>query len=251
MRGRGTLPALAGVTISGPYNVKGPGETQARRRVFACKTRGQARKSLLAPKRSFQLLTRRAYRRPSTDADVQRLLPFYTAGKAEGGFDRGIQKALLETRAGQPAVHVSHRERTARTFPPTPLIGSSDIEIASRLSFSFGAAFPMTSCSMRHSGTVEEPAILDQQVRRMLADRRSRAMSRNSHRNGFYLGLSKQAADEILFPNGMKPCAKPSAVKPELFLDSILGESQRSGAADGRLHIRERTPGETLSAYPM
>ena len=109
MRSRGTLPALASVTFSGPYDVKGPGDTPSRRRIFVCgpsEPSNRAAMSLSSLSRAsssdesacatriLSTLVRRAYRRPGTDEDVQRLMPFYTAGRTEGGFDRGIQKAL-------------------------------------------------------------------------------------------------------------------------------------------------------------
>src|SRR5215831_11383664 len=84
MRSRGTEPALSLVTISGPYGAKGPGDSPSRRRIFSCTTQddGCAKKILLAT-------TRRAYRRPTTEADIQDLMPFYETGRAEGGFENG------------------------------------------------------------------------------------------------------------------------------------------------------------------
>src|SRR5204863_5552664 len=82
-------PALQKVTISGPYNAAGAGDTPSRRRIFICRTA-----DLACANQILATLTRRAYRRPSTDAEVKRLLPFYQAGLAEGGFEMGIQRAI-------------------------------------------------------------------------------------------------------------------------------------------------------------
>ncbi|PYS36444.1 MAG: hypothetical protein DMG14_24455, partial [Acidobacteria bacterium] len=101
MRGRGTLPALASVTISGPFNVNGPGDTPSRHRLFLCKPTGAA-DELACAKKILATLTRRAYRQPSTDAllhrgeDGRRVRPRHSKG--------------ARTRAGQPPIHVSHRE---------------------------------------------------------------------------------------------------------------------------------------------
>src|SRR5499427_4328219 len=89
MRSRGTEPALSLVTISGPYGTKAPGDSPSRRRIFTCTTQDDA-----CAKKILLTLTRRAYRRPTTDADLQDVLPFYEKGRAEAGFDAGIERAL-------------------------------------------------------------------------------------------------------------------------------------------------------------
>src|SRR5438132_6407294 len=92
-RARGVGPALgiATVTISGPYNAKGPGDTPARQRIFVCRPASAAEDRLRrsgnaaeaespCARRILSTLQRRAYRRPVTDEDIQSLMPFYTAG---------------------------------------------------------------------------------------------------------------------------------------------------------------------------
>src|SRR5207253_8941720 len=138
MRSRGTQPALASVTISGPYNVKGSGDTPSRRRLFVCKPAGAA-DELACARKILSTLTRRAYRRPSTDADVQRLLPFFTAGKTEGGFDRGIEKALERVLVSPQFMF------RIETEPANAAVGAyriSDLELASRLSFFIWSSIP-------------------------------------------------------------------------------------------------------------
>jgi hypothetical protein len=93
MRSRGTQPAIASVTISGPYKVTAPGDAPSRRRIFVCRPSG-ASDELPCAKQILSTLARRAYRRPVSDVDLQDLMPFYAAGRAEGSFDLGIQKAL-------------------------------------------------------------------------------------------------------------------------------------------------------------
>src|SRR4029077_11934843 len=100
MRGRGTEPALSLVTISGPFGAKAPGDSPSRRRLFTCPStslRTSAEQDACA-KQILLTLTRRAYRRPTTDADVQELMTFYQKGRREAedlfGFDRGIERAL-------------------------------------------------------------------------------------------------------------------------------------------------------------
>ena len=79
MRSRGTQPAINSVTISGPYNVTGSGDSPSRRRIFVCRP-ASAADELPCARRILSTLARRAYRRPSTEADLKDLLPFYRTG---------------------------------------------------------------------------------------------------------------------------------------------------------------------------
>src|SRR5215471_1772321 len=89
MRGRGFEPALSIVTISGPYGAKAPVDSPSRQRIVTCRTEDEA-----CAKRILLGLTRRAYRRPTSDVDIKDLIPFYEKGRAERGFDYGVQRAL-------------------------------------------------------------------------------------------------------------------------------------------------------------
>ena len=93
MRGAGAEIGVGVVTISGPYNAKGPGDTLSRKRIFVCRPAAASDEEPCA-RRILSTLERRAYRRPVTASDVETLMPFYTAGKTEGGFDLGIQRAI-------------------------------------------------------------------------------------------------------------------------------------------------------------
>ncbi len=93
MRSRGTQPAINSVTISGPYNVTGRGDSPSRRRIFVCRP-SSAAEELPCARRILSTLARRAYRRPVSDTDVRDLLPFYEQGRKESSFDLGIQRAL-------------------------------------------------------------------------------------------------------------------------------------------------------------
>src|SRR5262249_1950886 len=93
MRSRGARLAIASATISGPYGAKTPGDTPSRRPSVVCRPQDTNAETPCA-KRILATLARRAYRRPVNDEDVERLLPFYRTGLAEGGFDLGVQRAL-------------------------------------------------------------------------------------------------------------------------------------------------------------
>ena len=225
MRARGTLPALASVTISGPYNVTGPGDSPTRRRILTCKP-ANAADELTCARKILSTLTRRAYRRPSTDADVQRLMPFYTAGKSEGGFDRGIQKALERVLVSPQFMF------RIETVPANVAAGStyriSDVELASRLSFFIWSSIPDDELlDAAIAGRLKNAATLDQQVRRMLDDPRSDAMVTNFAAQWLYLrDIESKNPDEILFPNWDETLRDSFRRETELFLNSILRENR-------------------------
>ena len=126
---RSNQPALTSVTLSGPHEVSGPGDTPSRRRLLLCRPTSRA-DELSCANRTLAALTRRAYRRPSTAEDVQQLTPFYQAGRAEGGFERGIQRALERVLVSPQFLFRIEREPS-----PGSIARISDIELASRLSF--------------------------------------------------------------------------------------------------------------------
>jgi hypothetical protein len=225
MRGRGTQPALAGVTISGPYNVKGSGDTPTRRRIFVCKPAAPGNEVACATK-ILSTLTRRAYRRPSTDDDVQRLLPFYTAGRSEGGFDRGIQKALERILVSPQFLFRVERD-PANVGSSTPY-RITDLELASRLSFFLWSSIPDDELlDAAIAGKLKNPAVLDAQVRRMLADPRSESMVTNFAAQWLYLrDIEAKQPDEVLFPNFDETLRNAFRRETELFLDSIMRENR-------------------------
>ncbi|MBC7852052.1 MAG: DUF1587 domain-containing protein, partial [Pirellulaceae bacterium] len=86
-------PAVYEVSIVGPFEASGPGDTPSRRRIFICRPTGEGDEEDCA-KRILASLARRAYRRPVNDEDLKSLLEFYRQGRAEGGFEAGIETAL-------------------------------------------------------------------------------------------------------------------------------------------------------------
>jgi mono/diheme cytochrome c family protein len=235
MRGRGTLPALASVTISGPYNVIGPGDTPSRRRLFVCQPSagqpGEAStakdaRDLTCATRILSTLARRAYRRPATDADVQRLIPFYTDGRLEGGFDRGIQRALERVLVSpQFLFRIEHESPDVAPGLPYRI---SDMELASRTSFFLWSSLPDEALlEAAEKGQLRTADGLDRQVRRLLADPRSESMVTNFAAQWLYLrDIEAKQPDELLFPDFDETLRSAFHRETELFLDSILRENR-------------------------
>jgi mono/diheme cytochrome c family protein len=235
MRGRGTQPALASVTISGPYNATGPGDTPSRRRIFVCHPAGPQSApgsvvtnadDLGCATRILSTLARRAYRRPATDADVGRLLPFYLAGRTEGGFDRGIQRALERLLVSpQFLFRIEHESTDVEPGAPYRI---SDLELASRVSFFLWSSIPDDELlDAAAAGQLKDPAVLERQVQRMLADPRSESMVTNFAAQWLYLrDIEAKQPDELLFPDFDETLRSAFQRETELFLDSVLRENR-------------------------
>lgn len=167
-------PAVDAVTIDGPYNPTGPGATPSRTRIFTCtrEDEGCARTILSA-------LATRGYRRQVTGKDVERLMTFYRSGSANGGGLEGGVETALERLLVDPSF-LFRVERDPVGAAPGAAYRITDIELASRLSFFLWSSIPDDALiELAIAGKLHEPATLDAQVARMLADPRARALVEN------------------------------------------------------------------------
>lgn len=218
-------PYLSMVTISGPFNATGPGDTPSRRRVFVCRPAAPAEEASCADT-ILATLARRAYRRPVTEADLAVLRPFYDAGRTEGGFDVGIQRAL-ERLLVSP--HFLLRiERDPAGIAPKTNYRISDLELASRLSFFLWSSLPDEELlDVATRGQLRDPAVLERQVRRMLADARSQALTNNFAAQWLYLrNVAALGPDLDVFPDFDESLRQAFQREAELFVGSIFGEDR-------------------------
>jgi hypothetical protein len=218
-------PAVYSVSINGPYQAKGPGDTPSRRRIFVCEP-AKAGEEEGCAKRILSTLMRRAYRRPVADADLQVPLKFYKDARTEGGFENGIEMALR-------AVLVSPEflfrvEQDPAGVAPNTAYRISDLELASRLSFFLWSSIPddeLLDAAVR--GKLRSPAILEQQVRRMLADARSKVLVNNFAEQWLYLrNLTSSTPDMRLFPDFDDNLRQAFREETELFFESIMREDR-------------------------
>jgi mono/diheme cytochrome c family protein len=223
-RGRGTQAALGSVTIAGPYDVSSPGNSPSRRRIFACRP-ATAAEELPCARQILYQLTRHAYRRITTVTDVAELMPFYEEGRRDGSFDLGIEKAIERLLVSpQFLFRIEHQpvEMAAGTAYRV-----SAIELASRLSFFLWSSLPDDELiDLGQSGRLKEPAVLNQQVRRMLADPRAQALTTNFAEQWLYLrDLFAKHPDELLFPDFDETLREAMARETELFVDSVFRDN--------------------------
>ncbi len=226
---RGTQPAVGTVTVRGPYNVTGPGDTPSRERIFTCRPATSA-DEISCAKQILSTLLRRAYRRPVNDSDVARILPFYEKGHAAApanyAFDRGIETAIERLLVSPQFLY--RLERDPDNAAPGSTYPISDLELASRLSFFLWSSIPDDELlKVAESGKLKRPDVLEEQVRRMMADPRSESMVTNFAAQWLYLrDVDVKAPDLFLFrdfDDGLRSALKRET---ELFLDSILRENR-------------------------
>jgi len=216
-----TQPAVYSVSITGPYESKGAGDTPNRRRVFVCSEQTGA-----CAERILRTLVRRAYRRPVTEADLRRPMQLYREASAADGFDAGIEMALS-------AVLVSPQFlfRVAGDPPgvaPKTAYSVSDFELASRLGFFLWSSIPDDELlSAAESGHLRKPDMLRNQVRRMMADPRSRALVTNFASQWLHLrNLDSITPDMRLFPDFDDNLRQAFRRETELFFDSVVREDK-------------------------
>ena len=193
-------PAVDTVLISGPFDTAGVGDTPSRRRIFTCRPTDAASERPCASK-ILSTLARRAYRRPVAEQELKILLDFYDEGRADGGFDTGIQYGIERILASPNFLFRVQRR------PSTTAAGAvyriSDLELASRLSFFLWSSLPddeLIDLAVR--GRLSDSGVLDQQIRRMLRDDRAQALVDNFTTQWLKLGkLQGMVPDVDLFPD--------------------------------------------------
>jgi hypothetical protein len=157
---------------------------------------------------------------------VDPLIPFYAAGRAEGSFDKGIERAL-ERVLVSPQFLFRIETQPANIAPGTAY-RISDLELASRLSFFLWSSIPDDELlDVAAAGRLKDPATLEQQVRRMLADPRSESMVTNFAAQWLYLrDIDTKVPDILLFPDFDETLRSAFRRETELFIDSVLRDDR-------------------------
>ena len=168
------VAGVESVHISGPFNGQTPQHTLSRERIFVCQPSAAqtAQEKGSCARQILGSLARRAYRRPVTDADIAPLLDVYEDGRRERGFEKGIEYAI-EAMLSSPKflLRVERQPEGAKPGVPYRL---TDLELATRLSFFLWKSIPDDPLlNVATRGELSDLTILERQVRRMLADRRS------------------------------------------------------------------------------
>lgn len=221
-------PAVYEVSITGPYDAKGPGTTPSRDRIFECRPAGVSDVDGCV-RRILTKLMRRAYRRPVTERDLESPLDFYRQGRAsagDDGFEAGIEMALSAILVSPEFLFRVERDPPA-TLPSTPY-QISDLELASRLSFFLWSSIPdIELLDLAIAGDLRKPNILKQQVQRMLADRRSHTLLTNFAAQWLHLrNLESVSPDMRAFPSFDDNLRQAMRRETELLLESIIRDDR-------------------------
>jgi cytochrome c5 len=219
-------PHVGQVIIEGPYRVTGVTDTASRNKIFVCRPASVREESQCA-RTIISTLVKHAFRRPSTPADLESLTTFYLEGRKNGGsFDKGIEVALQRILADPEFVYRGEREPVGAGVGRSYRL--SDLELASRLSFFLWSSVPDDQLiDLAVQGKLQNQAVLDQQVKRMLADPKSEALIRNF--TGQWLSVrSLKTMEPVvnIFPDYDDNLRLAFQTEIELFFDSIVHEDR-------------------------
>jgi len=215
---------IQSIEIVGPFSANAPVETPSRKKVFVCRPGAQVADDACA-RTILSKLARRAYRRTPTATEVTTLMEFYKGGRAEGTFDNGIQYALERILIAPSFLFRSERE----TKPgPNGVAPVSDLDLASRLSFFLWSTIPDDQLlDLAEKGRLKDPVVLEQQVKRMMADPRGKAWVSNFFGQWLQLrNVSSSLPDYLEYPRFDDSLREAFARETELFLESQVKEDR-------------------------
>lgn len=182
---KGGDPGIGAIIVNGPYNPTGFGDTPSRRAIFVCQPARAEDEEGCAVK-ILTRLSRLAFRRPVQNEDIQPLLKLYREGRQGGSFEEGIQAALQMILVSPQFLNRMEHDPASAT--PGKAYRITDLELASRLSFFLWSSLPDEELlQLAESKKLSDPKVLSQQVSRMMADNRSKALLDNFAGQWLYL----------------------------------------------------------------
>ena len=220
-------PAIYEVSIRGPHDATGPGSTPSRERILTCRPDGGDPEAERRCAREIVAgVMRGAYRREVVDEDFESPMEFFRRGREEDGFEAGIEMALSSVLVSPDFLFRIEREPAGAL--PGASYEISDSDLASRLSFFLWSSIPdgeLLDAAAR--GELRRPDVLERQVRRMLADRRSAALVENFAAQWLHLrNLDSMKRDMRLFPSFDENLRRAMRRETELLLETVLREDR-------------------------
>jgi hypothetical protein len=215
--GEDRILRITSFEVRGPLKPNGLGETPSRSRIFSCYPKSPAEETPCA-RRILGGLAERAFRRPLTAADTDDLMRFYTAG---GSFETGIRHGLTAILADPDFLYRAERTRASGVFQ------LSDLDLASRLSFFLWSSIPDPELlAVAERSGLHSPAVLEAQVKRMLADPRSRSLAGSFAFQWLNMAkLGEIQPDVGIFPNLNGDIRNDYREELRLFVDSVFREN--------------------------
>jgi len=220
---------ISGVDVVGPFSPAGIHETPSRSRVFVCRpsNTANANEELSCATQILSNVARRAFRRPVTERDLAAPLAFYRAARNTADFDAGIKEGLTSILASPKFLY--RTEEIPRNLTAGSNYAISDLELASRLSFFLWSRIPDDELlNVASQGKLKDPATLEKQIRRMLADSKSKASLVNNFAFQWLnvRGIDGIEPDEFIFPTFDANLRNAFRREMELFIESIVREDR-------------------------
>jgi mono/diheme cytochrome c family protein len=213
--------------LLGPFDAKGLSATPSRERVLTCNPTRDKKTPEICAKEIFSTLAKRAYRRPVTNEDISELMQYYADGAKEG-FESGIRSGITGMLASPFFLY--RGERIPAGLKAGEKYSITDLELASKLSFFLWNSIPDDELlDLATKNKLNDPATLDKQVTRMLADPRSKTLASNF----VHQWLDMKRLDEIVPDNDVFPYAsgrldprQDFRTELTLFADSIFRDDR-------------------------
>ncbi|MDT8398730.1 MAG: DUF1592 domain-containing protein [Pseudomonadales bacterium] len=218
-------PHVGSVRVDGPYKVSGVSATPSRDKLFVCYPATATQESACA-RQIVENLAAMAFRAYSTPADTETLMDFYALGRESGNFDSGIEMVLQRVLASPKFIYRIEQE------PANVAVGErypvSDLDLASRLSFFLWSSIPDRELlDLAKAGRLSDPAVLERQVKRMLNDKKSEAMTENFAGQWLALrSLDSHVPVVDQFPDFDDRLRRSFKKETELLVDSLIRENR-------------------------
>jgi hypothetical protein len=218
-------PSIDRITVEGPFGQVGSGDTPSRRKVFVCKPANASDETACATK-ILSSLGRMAYRKPLNESSLATLMDFYRRGRKEGNFDNGIESALQFILASPEFLF--RFEPDPANVASTAVYRVDDLALASRLSFFLWSSIPDDQLlTVASQGKLKDPVVLQQQIKRMLADQKSSALIANFVEQWLFLRNLKTIVPDLeVFPDFDDNLRRAMKEETTLFFDSIMREDR-------------------------
>ena len=219
------LPHLREFAVTGPIAVTGISQSPSRRRIFSCRPTTVSEEAPCATA-IVKRLASQAYRGPASADDVRKLMAFYEQGRRDGDFEDAVRMAVQAMLASPRFLF--RLEEVPATARPGQNYRIGDLDLASRLSFFLWGAGPDEELlSLAAAGRLRAPGVLEQQVQRMLRDRRAQALSTRFASQWLRLqDLMKLNPDALLYPQYDQTLAQGLKRETELLFDAIVREDR-------------------------
>jgi mono/diheme cytochrome c family protein len=226
--GEERIARAGSLEIVGPFNPAGISQTPSRQRILVCypSPAATAVEETSCARQILSTLARRAYRRPVTDQDLVAPLAFFKQGRESGDFESGLHNALTAILASPKFLY--RAELAPEGLAAGSIYRIGPLDLASRLSFFLTGRNPDDELvNVAAAGKLEDPKVLEAQVRRLLADPRSKTLVTNFAFQWLKLSaIDEIDPDSLAFPGFDESLRQGFKQELELFIQSILREDR-------------------------